>query len=144
MGDEYGILSFENDNEHIYNNNTNHDDSSADYFFINSAFILLIFISFATSTCCKYNVVRNERNERNERLLRNHILSSENNSENIEKIEVKYDNNFYDKECTICLEGFVENELLYKLKCHHYYHKNCIDDWLSKKNTCPLCRLNLL
>ena len=25
------------------------------------------------------------------------------------------------------------------LSCFHIYHKNCIDDWLKMKNTCPIC-----
>ena len=147
MADEYDIQYFDNGYEHHYHNHTHYDNNNDDnFFFVNTSLIILIFISFVTSTCCKYNIVRNGRNGVNERLIRDYTSSSssENDQENIEKNEVKYTEDFYDKECTICLEEFVVDELLYKLVCHHYYHKDCIDDWLSKKNTCPLCRLNLL
>jgi len=42
--------------------------------------------------------------------------------------------------CPICLD--VLNPLTQKieLKCTHVYHKKCIDKWLHKHYTCPLCR----
>ena len=50
--------------------------------------------------------------------------------------------------CSICLEGFKENEKCIQLPCKdnpHYFHagnENCpgIIEWLNKSNTCPLCR----
>ena len=27
--------------------------------------------------------------------------------------------------------------------CHHYFHVVCIDVWLQKQSTCPICRLPL-
>jgi hypothetical protein len=42
--------------------------------------------------------------------------------------------------CSICLEEFKLQEKLYKLKCKHHYHINCLDNWLKMKNTCPLDR----
>lgn len=43
--------------------------------------------------------------------------------------------------CSICLDGFLENELMRKLPCEHVYHKACIDMWLTgHRNNCPLCR----
>jgi len=26
------------------------------------------------------------------------------------------------------------------LDCGHFYHPNCIKDWLLVKNTCPICQ----
>ena len=40
-------------------------------------------------------------------------------------------------ECSICLEP-------YNLPCGHTYHKECIDEWLKKHNTCPGCRRHSL
>ena len=41
-------------------------------------------------------------------------------------------------ECPICLEPILGSSK--HLHCSHIFHKNCIDTWLSQKDTCPLCR----
>ena len=129
------------ENYYYYNYSKYPNDNDADFFYINMMCGFLLFF-FLFLSC--YKSTRNYRisHERNQRLITS--SSSSENNRNIEKIEIKFTNELYDKECTICLEDFNENELLYELTCKHYYHKECIDDWLSKKNTCPLCRLNLL
>ena len=38
--------------------------------------------------------------------------------------------------CSICLEKTIEKPQ----DCGHVFHKKCIDTWLSKNNTCPVCR----
>ncbi|XP_027174046.1 RING-H2 finger protein ATL56-like [Coffea eugenioides] len=44
-------------------------------------------------------------------------------------------------DCAICLEGFKEGELSRKLPdCNHLFHLNCVDNWLTKKPNCPVCR----
>ncbi|ESQ32536.1 hypothetical protein EUTSA_v10005099mg [Eutrema salsugineum] len=45
--------------------------------------------------------------------------------------------------CAICREELAANERLSELPCRHYYHKDCISNWLTNRNTCPLCRLNV-
>ena len=46
--------------------------------------------------------------------------------------------------CSICRNNIQENEPLRKIKnCGHYFHLNCIDNWLLTNNTCPLCRCNI-
>lgn len=46
--------------------------------------------------------------------------------------------NFTD--CSICLEQFSEGDTVKKLKCKHIFHPECIQQWLSKEASCPLCR----
>ena len=48
-------------------------------------------------------------------------------------------------ECVLCLEGYVNNQVLRQLPCGHFYHKTCIDRWLivsmaHMKRHCPLCK----
>jgi hypothetical protein len=46
-----------------------------------------------------------------------------------------------EKECIICLDD-IETEWR-KLECQHQYHKQCIEDWITIKATCPLCMKNI-
>ena len=119
-----------------YNNNddNNNNDNNGKVLLI---LLLLIFYFFVR---CWWEIQWNSSTSRyNKKNMNENLLNK-----NIEKKEIKFTNELYDKECTICLEDFNENEILYELICKHHYHKDCIDDWLSKKNTCPLCRLNLI
>ncbi|KAJ8564472.1 hypothetical protein K7X08_000932 [Anisodus acutangulus] len=44
-------------------------------------------------------------------------------------------------ECSVCLSKFEDIEILRLLPmCKHAFHINCIDQWLEKHSTCPLCR----
>ncbi|XP_073026903.1 E3 ubiquitin-protein ligase ATL42-like [Primulina eburnea] len=44
-------------------------------------------------------------------------------------------------ECVVCLSSFEDCEILRLLpKCRHAFHMNCIDKWLEKHSSCPLCR----
>ncbi|KAH6833496.1 hypothetical protein C2S53_019395 [Perilla frutescens var. hirtella] len=47
-------------------------------------------------------------------------------------------------QCTICLSEYQEKEVLRIMpKCGHSFHLSCIDIWLRKQSTCPVCRLSL-
>ncbi|KAK0572598.1 hypothetical protein LWI29_033972 [Acer saccharum] len=47
-------------------------------------------------------------------------------------------------ECAVCLSKFEDIEILRLLpKCRHAFHINCIDQWLEKHSSCPLCRHKL-
>ncbi|XP_042489885.1 E3 ubiquitin-protein ligase ATL6-like [Macadamia integrifolia] len=46
-------------------------------------------------------------------------------------------------ECAVCLTEFEDEDTLRLLpKCDHVFHPECIDAWLSKRTTCPVCRAN--
>lgn len=47
-------------------------------------------------------------------------------------------------ECCICLGEFVDGEKLKVLPgCEHYFHCDCVDEWLTHHSSCPLCRASL-
>ncbi|XP_047342681.1 RING-H2 finger protein ATL54-like [Impatiens glandulifera] len=47
-----------------------------------------------------------------------------------------------DAECSICLGEYEEKQVLRILPgCGHNFHIGCIDLWLRKHSTCPVCRL---
>lgn len=41
--------------------------------------------------------------------------------------------------CRICMEDYQAGEEIKTLKCFHMFHSKCVDEWLSRKTTCPLC-----
>lgn len=40
-------------------------------------------------------------------------------------------------ECAICFESVCDGR---RLACDHTFHIGCIDTWLTKSRTCPMCR----
>ncbi|KAK4750807.1 hypothetical protein SAY87_004289 [Trapa incisa] len=42
--------------------------------------------------------------------------------------------------CSICQEDYEEADDIGKLDCGHGYHLECITQWLSHKNVCPICK----
>ena len=72
---------------------------------------------------------------------------------------------FYNYQCSVCLNPFTINEfinpirenklffcikklflkpiLIYETPCHHYFHIDCLDNWLKRKKECPVCRTQL-
>ncbi|KAJ6417389.1 hypothetical protein OIU84_003161 [Salix udensis] len=43
--------------------------------------------------------------------------------------------------CSICLQDFKDWDPMRKLPfCEHYFHLECIDEWLTRNGSCPMCR----
>ncbi|ORY94297.1 hypothetical protein BCR41DRAFT_243067 [Lobosporangium transversale] len=45
--------------------------------------------------------------------------------------------------CPICLCDYEDLEELRHLPCDHFFHKECVDEWLKLKRTCPLCKCDI-
>lgn len=46
-----------------------------------------------------------------------------------------------DDTCAICLSKYEPREALRTIpECNHYFHLDCIDEWLKLNATCPMCR----
>lgn len=47
---------------------------------------------------------------------------------------------YNDQQCQVCLEEFKSGDDIRTLPCLHIYHKKCIDQWLVRNRTCPICK----
>ena len=120
----------------IYTHNQSqiHDDSmfvTEPQFYLTLSSVLFCFIF--------YNMVQKYRNnyhsELTERLC---------NRRSVEKKNIIYENGSSPRVCSICLDEFTENTPLIQLNCNHMYHPHCINDWLQRQPSCPLCRCELI
>jgi hypothetical protein len=67
----------------------------------------------------------NEKVTKSEKIKKNDVLLTEN--------------------CLICIENYTQGQFKRCLpKCKHIFHKKCIDKWLKKNASCPVCRDVLL
>ncbi|XP_059281018.1 NEP1-interacting protein-like 1 isoform X2 [Lycium ferocissimum] len=68
--------------------------------------------------------------------------------EKIPKIVITKVNNLDDSgervSCSVCLQDFQLGETVRCLpQCHHMFHLPCIDTWLLRHGSCPMCRRDL-
>lgn len=42
--------------------------------------------------------------------------------------------------CSICQEEYGEEDETGELDCGHFFHSHCIEQWLVRKNSCPICK----
>jgi len=45
--------------------------------------------------------------------------------------------------CLVCLSEYVPTEEVRTMPCLHFFHTDCIDKWLRKANSCPICKFNI-
>ncbi|KAH8382654.1 hypothetical protein KR009_004651 [Drosophila setifemur] len=82
-----------------------------------------------------YKCIREQRRQRRHRLPKRGLRKLP-----LFAYSKKNGNNKYDT-CVICLEDFVEDEILRLLPCSHPYHTHCIDPWLTEnRRVCPMCK----
>ncbi|KAA8545857.1 hypothetical protein F0562_020692 [Nyssa sinensis] len=46
--------------------------------------------------------------------------------------------------CCICREDYYNGDDIGSLDCGHDFHTNCIKQWLTQKNLCPICKMTAL
>ena len=54
------------------------------------------------------------------------------------------ENTYKTLECNICMDEYKQDDSVVKLFCKHYFHKDCIKNWLcNERVTCPVCRKDI-
>lgn len=53
------------------------------------------------------------------------------------------DDQSFAEECSICLGG-IHPETRRELACTHTFHSECINDWMNRGSTCPMCRTQIV
>lgn len=117
----------------LYNNSLNNTDTKINLdnefiFLINFFFyILLIFCGIILYTtiikCFKKQPTNNNTNTLTSNII---LLDKEEN-----------------ETCSICLILFQNDDEITRLNCGHLFHTHCVNQWISNKNNCPLCRINI-
>ena len=97
----------------------------------------------------------NNNNEDNNNELSESIIDSfesrENNNHGIDeevlwrlpKSKIPDVNKLEKKQCNICLADYKNGDELTTLPCFHFFHPNCINQWLISKNICPVCKFEI-
>lgn len=82
------------------------------------------------------NIIREEEEKRAE--LKRQREEGERLIEEMEN-KKKIPNPILQEDCPICLESMADKESV-ETNCKHHFHKECLDEHLRTKNSCPLCR----
>ncbi|CAF2050859.1 BnaA09g45710D [Brassica napus] len=45
--------------------------------------------------------------------------------------------------CSICLEEWSGGDVAAEMPCKHEFHSKCVEEWLGRHATCPLCRYEM-
>ena len=62
----------------------------------------------------------------------------------VEAVNVSADDVACVRECVVCLAEYEDKEIVRRLPhCSHWFHAACIDQWLTSRATCPLCRTSM-
>ncbi|KRX02546.1 Thioredoxin-like fold [Pseudocohnilembus persalinus] len=68
--------------------------------------------------------------------------SKDQNSQERHQATQKEKNSSY-KQCVICINEYISNDVIMSLPCFHNFHQHCIKEWLQNTGTCPICKFEI-
>ncbi|KAK4716076.1 hypothetical protein R3W88_014414 [Solanum pinnatisectum] len=57
--------------------------------------------------------------------------------------KVDFIENELTEKCSICMSRYLPGSKAYNMPCKHSFHSGCIETWLLKTPSCPICRCKL-
>jgi len=45
-----------------------------------------------------------------------------------------------EERCSICMDPYINEDMLKVLPCRHFFHSHCATGWLNDHNSCPMCK----
>ncbi|KAH6827232.1 hypothetical protein C2S53_000752 [Perilla frutescens var. hirtella] len=64
--------------------------------------------------------------------------------ESMPTVEIIGDHVSVESHCAVCKDAFELGNEAREMPCKHLYHQDCILPWLSLRNSCPVCRHELM
>ena len=141
--------SNENNNDNNENNNNNENENNN-----NNNDVLNNLEEVVTGLNFLLNIARLRR-PIEEDLNNSEIISNNNNEEGPPMTQEQLDslpwslyprNNDLNEKCVICEFDFCYNDTVITLRCEHKFHKNCLINRLTARNSskCPTCRESII
>ena len=62
------------------------------------------------------------------------------NCAEVELVRQSQDPQKEQENCSVCMDGYVDNDKVLILPCLHKFHKQCILPWLRRTGLCSVCR----
>jgi hypothetical protein len=108
---------------------------------IPSAFFVLCMMSLLIvfSPCIGYQIFKGYMNQRQREKMKTQVIEA------LSKVTYSQIKIGDSSECAICLGNFEEDACVTPLGCdiRHYFHYECIKQWMREKNECPLCKMEI-
>ncbi|KAJ4888999.1 RING-H2 finger protein ATL56 [Raphanus sativus] len=107
-------------------------------------FLFLLLIGIASVLLLPFLLSSLHRHLRRRRRNRRHVSSDGLSSRFVKKLpQFKFyePTTRFGSVCVVCLDGFRQGQWCRNLPgCGHVFHRKCVDTWLVKAATCPVCR----
>lgn len=75
---------------------------------------------------------------------RQSVSQSDHQDEPDENIQDNDSDATQDISCPICLEDMLPQSKVRRLPCQHTFHAECIEEWVTKANRCPVCNKHVI